>query len=104
MTVYKLLPEGIYELQSTTFEREGILEKISIQKVLRSNIDVVAPDVFIIAEEFGSWEESRRRIDLLGVDKEGNLVSCLVASNEVQLFLDTFLGDKGQYQQNLCQR
>jgi hypothetical protein len=74
MTVYKLLPEGIYELQSTTFEREGILERISIQKVLRTNIDVVAPEVFIIAEEFGSWEESRRRIDLLGVDKDGNLV------------------------------
>jgi hypothetical protein len=74
MTVYKLLPEGIYELQSTTFESEGILERISIQKVLRSNIDVVAPAVFIIAEEFGSWEESRRRIDLLGLDKEGNLV------------------------------
>lgn len=74
MTVYKLLPEGIYELQSTSFEREGIMERFSIQKVLRSNIVVVAPEVFIIAEEFGSWEESRRRIDLLGVDKEGNLV------------------------------
>ena len=32
------------------------------------------PDVIIIAEEFSDWKDSRRRIDLLGVDKNGNLV------------------------------
>jgi hypothetical protein len=34
----------------------------------------VASDTLIIAEEFGSWDRSQRRIDLLGVDKEANLV------------------------------
>ena len=28
----------------------------------------------MIAEEFGQWEDSRRRIDLLGLDKGANLV------------------------------
>jgi hypothetical protein len=28
----------------------------------------------VIDEEFGEWEESRRRIDLLGLDKDANLV------------------------------
>jgi hypothetical protein len=27
-----------------------------------------APDVLVIAEEFGDWEDSRRRIDLLAID------------------------------------
>ncbi len=28
----------------------------------------------MISEEFGEWEDSRRRIDLLGIDKDANLV------------------------------
>jgi hypothetical protein len=28
----------------------------------------------VIAEEFSEWEDSRRRIDLLGGDRDGNLV------------------------------
>jgi hypothetical protein len=74
MTVYKLDPEGIFELEATTFENEGILERSRLQLVLRTNIHVIDPDVLVIAEEFGDWDESRRRIDLLGVDRNGNLV------------------------------
>ena len=32
------------------------------------------PDLLVISEEFGDWEESKRRIDLLAVDREANLV------------------------------
>lgn len=32
------------------------------------------PQVLVIAEEFGEWDESRRRIDLLGIDENANLV------------------------------
>ena len=28
----------------------------------------------VLSEEFGSWEDSRRRIDLLALDKDANLV------------------------------
>jgi hypothetical protein len=35
---------------------------------------VIAPDTLVIAEEFGEWDESRRRIDLLGIDRDANLV------------------------------
>ena len=34
----------------------------------------MSPDTLVIAEEFGEWTDSRRRIDLLGIDKEANLV------------------------------
>jgi hypothetical protein len=39
-----------------------------------ARIEVVAPDLLIISEEFGEWEESKRRIDLLAIDKDANLV------------------------------
>ena len=45
-----------------------------MQRLLREQIDIVSPDTLVIAEEFGQWEDSHRRIDLLGVDKSGKLV------------------------------
>jgi RecB family endonuclease NucS len=39
-----------------------------------SRSTIVSPDTIVIAEEFGEWEDSRRRIDLLGLDKNANLV------------------------------
>ena len=33
--------------------------------MLKKNIDVIAPDILVVAEEFGDWDDSRRRIDLL---------------------------------------
>ena len=35
---------------------------------------MISPDTLVIAEEFGQWEDSRRRIDLLGLDKGANLI------------------------------
>ena len=34
----------------------------------------IAPETLVISEEFGEWEDSRRRIDLLGLDKDARLV------------------------------
>jgi hypothetical protein len=45
-----------------------------LQRLLRSNIEVVSPDTLVVSEEFGDWEDSRRRIDLLGLDRDANLV------------------------------
>lgn len=74
MAVFKITPERIEPLQETTFAQRGIKERGDLQRLLRANIGVVAPDVLIIAEEFGEWDQGRRRIDLLGVDDEANLV------------------------------
>jgi RecB family endonuclease NucS len=42
--------------------------------LLKANIAVVAEDVLIISEEFAEWDDSKRRIDLLGVDQDAKLV------------------------------
>ncbi|MEO6078609.1 MAG: hypothetical protein ABIQ86_02375 [Steroidobacteraceae bacterium] len=42
--------------------------------VLNSIVDVLSSDTLVVAEEFGEWDDSRRRIDLPGIDKNANLV------------------------------
>ena len=49
-------------------------ERRDLQRLLRENVEVIAPDTLVIAEEFGDWEDSRRRIDLLAIDRSANLV------------------------------
>lgn len=34
----------------------------------------IAPETLVLAEEFGEWTDSNRRIDLLAIDKDANLV------------------------------
>jgi len=40
---------------------------------LRAGIDAIVEDVLIVSEEFGALADARRRIDLLGLDREGHL-------------------------------
>lgn len=42
--------------------------------MLRVQVGVIAYDLLLIAEEFGSWQDRQRRIDLLAIDKQANLV------------------------------
>jgi hypothetical protein len=35
-----------------------------LQRLLRNQIEVISPETLIVSEEFGEWEESKRRIDL----------------------------------------
>ncbi|MES9831164.1 MAG: hypothetical protein ABW139_02890 [Candidatus Thiodiazotropha sp. DIVDIV] len=74
MPIFRIDDKKIVPIQRTTFAEQGLRERFDLQFLLKSQIDVISPDTFIVAEEFGAWEESRRRIDLLGVDKGGNLV------------------------------
>ena len=74
MSIYRLTKQAITELPKATYAEHGVRERADLQRLLKSNIEVVAPDVLIISEEFGEWEDSKRRIDLLGIDRTGKLV------------------------------
>ena len=74
MSIFEITPERLAPLQSAAFSDHGIFERRDLQRLLRNQVDVIAPDVLVVSEEFGDWEESRRRIDLLGIDKAANLV------------------------------
>jgi hypothetical protein len=49
-------------------------ERQDLQRLLRDQVSALGEDLLVVAEEFGSWEDARRRIDLLAIDREGRLV------------------------------
>jgi hypothetical protein len=72
--VFEFRSDGIAEIAKTTFGKAGLKERADLQRLLREKIEIIAPDTLVISEEFGDWEDSRRRIDLLGIDRAANLV------------------------------
>ncbi len=65
MALYEINSENLTKITQRTFEQVGLRERTDIQRLLKKQIDIISPDTLIIAEEFGEWEESKRRIDLL---------------------------------------
>lgn len=74
MPIFKLENDQIIELQQTTFSIEKIDEARDLQKFIINSIETIEKDLFVISSEFGDWEDSRRRIDILCLDKDANLV------------------------------
>lgn len=74
VALYELTKTAITELAQTTFATQDIYERLDLQRLLRQHFDVIEPGTLIIAEEFSEWDESKRKIDLLGVDRDANLV------------------------------
>ncbi len=60
--------------QPASFAGEAWGERTHLQPLLRETPEALDPDLMIIAEEFSDWEDSARRVDLLGLDRQGNLV------------------------------
>ena len=74
MPLYEVMPETLRPLAETTLASERIRERQDLQRLLRDSIQVLDEGLLVIAEEFGEWEESRRRIDLLALDRDANIV------------------------------
>ena len=72
--LYKVDSNSLEKLPPTTFKAEKILERENLQEMFRENIEAIVPDSMVLAEEYGSWEGSRRRIDLLCLDKNARLI------------------------------
>ena len=73
MAIYQIDEEKLTSLKKTTFSDLQFTER-EVQRLLRDQIEIISEDTMVISEEFSGWEESKRRIDLLCIDKEANLV------------------------------
>ena len=71
--LYRISNNEMNRLEQTTFEQQNLKER-QVQSMLKAQINEIVPNSLVVAEEFGEWEDSRRRIDLLGLDKNANLV------------------------------
>lgn len=74
MPIFKVQGSSLVSLGETTFEKINLLEPRDIRPLLKPRISEILPNTMIVAEEFRDWEGSDRSIDLLGVDKDANLV------------------------------
>lgn len=68
MAIYEITKNQIRIVSETSFSKAGVRERGDLQRLLRDQIHIVSPDTLVVSEEFGDWEDSRRRIDLLGRD------------------------------------
>lgn len=74
MPLYEMTSDSFRPLSEASFADLRIRERDDLQRLLRTQIEVLADDLYVLTEEFGDWEDSRRRIDLLAIDQQANLV------------------------------
>ncbi|MCU4608346.1 PDDEXK family nuclease [Acinetobacter ursingii] len=74
MTIYTFEENNLMQIEKTTFLDAEILERSHLLKAIKNNINVIASDCLVIAEEYSEWDSSKKRIDLLAIDKNANLV------------------------------
>lgn len=74
MSLYRVTADKLESVPRTTFAAESLLERKDLQRLLRRDISPVGDDLLVIAEEYGDWEDSNRRIDLLCLSKSAGLV------------------------------
>ncbi|MCZ8283166.1 MAG: DUF4268 domain-containing protein [Aquidulcibacter sp.] len=74
MPIYELRQNCLTPLNATSFEIERLSERWDIQRLLRDRIECLEDGLMVLAEEFSDWQDSNRRIDLLCLDTEANLV------------------------------
>lgn len=74
MALFRLEPNALVEQPPATFRELHLYERGDIQRLLRAQPEALGEELLVISEEFGNWEDSRRRIDLLALDRAANLV------------------------------
>jgi hypothetical protein len=73
--LYRLDTENnrLEEIHETTFSQNDLKERQHLEEWIRKNPEVLEEDLLIIAHEYDKFEVNER-LDLLAIDKEGNLV------------------------------
>lgn len=74
MPLYEMSADSFRPLSRASFADLKVRERDDLQRLLRAQIGVLGDDLYVLTEEFGDWEDSRLRIDLLAIDSQANLV------------------------------
>ena len=72
--IYEIKDSEIVSIEETSFEKQGLKERSDLQRLLKNQVEILSPNLLVVSEEFNEWEESRRSIDLLAIDKAANIV------------------------------
>ncbi len=82
MPLFEMTPERLTRIEQTSLADHDLHERQDLQRLLRNHIEEVLPGHLLIAEEFSNWTEGHRRIDLLAVDTDANLVVIELKRND----------------------
>jgi Domain of unknown function (DUF4268) len=74
MAIFRVSDSALEKVDETTIAQEKLLERRDLQRLLKADVSVLSLGLMVIKDEFGDWEGSRRRIDLLCLDKDAHLV------------------------------
>ena len=76
MAIYRMATdkEGLEPVEEKSLSELGIRERSHLQRMLRDRPEILEDGLLIIDEEFGNFQDSNRRIDLLALDATGRLV------------------------------
>ena len=74
MPIFQVTKTELKPIPETSFGAESMMERNDLQRLLRDQIGVLDDGFMVIAEEFGDWLDSSRRIDLLCINSDANLV------------------------------
>lgn len=64
----------IEKIHSTTFKELGFREREHLQEWIANNPSCLNEELLIIQKEFDGFHDTNERLDLLAIDKQGNLV------------------------------
>jgi hypothetical protein len=64
----------IEKIESTTFKQLGFKERENLQEWIANNPSCLNEELLIIQKEFDGFNDTYERLDLLALDKQGNLV------------------------------
>ena len=64
----------IEKIETATFKQLGFKEREHLQEWIANNPSCLNEDLLIIQKEFDGFNDTSERLDLLAIDKQGNLV------------------------------
>lgn len=74
MFVINKIKNRITQIKACTFSELGFKEREHLQEWLEHNPEVFGEELLFIQKEFDGFDDTRERLDLLAIDKQGNLV------------------------------
>lgn len=64
----------IHKIKEKTFSELGFKERTHLQEWIANNPESLGEDLLIIQKEFAGFNDTKERLDLLALDKQGNVV------------------------------
>ncbi len=62
------------KINTTTFSEQNLKERYNLQEWIDTDPSILGEDLLVIQKEFDGFDKTKERLDLLALDKRGNLV------------------------------